>query len=366
MRPSPRSSELGRRLRASASTDELREMVERQLARLGTSEVPVSLATLSHLSRNAAGRPLEDRRMCMLLVRARDCLADGATRVDPHEHVDIALALANLRAHDALARSVWESMQARYERIEGAFSMRQISQLVWACSKAPVPTGELMSTIAKGAEARVGELTQARDTARIAHAIAKAAVPAPGLLAAIAAPAEQRAGTFNAQDLANTAWAFSTAGVRAPKLFAALEVHTKQRMDTFNPQNLANTARAFATAGVRAPELFAALATHSERHMGTFNAQNLTNTAWAFATAGVRAPELFAALAVHSEQRMGTFNAQNLVTRRGHLRLRACARRSCLLRLRRTLSSAWARSTRRISPTRHGHLRLQACARRGC
>jgi hypothetical protein len=166
-------------------------------------------------------------------------------RVDPHDLVDIALYLAHLRAHDALARSVWESVQARYERIERAFSMRQISQLAWACSKAPVPTGELMSAIAMRAEARVGELTQARDIATIAYTVAKAAVPAPGLLAAIAAPAEQRMGTFNAQDLTNTAWTFATAGVRAPKLFAALATHSEQRMGTFNAQDLANTAWAF-------------------------------------------------------------------------------------------------------------------------
>jgi hypothetical protein len=161
--------------------------------------------------------------------------------------------------------------------------MRQISQLAWACSKAPVPTGELMSAIVKRAEARLGELTQARDIATLAYAFAKAAVRAPGLFSGIAAAAEQRAGMFNAQDLANTAWAFATAGVRAQGLFTALAVHSEQRMGTFNAQELANTAWAFATAGVRAPGLFAALAVHSEQRMGTFNAQALANTAWAFA-----------------------------------------------------------------------------------
>jgi hypothetical protein len=52
--------------------------------------------------------------MRTLLVRARDCLADGATGVDPQDLVDIARSLATLRARDALARSVWESVQTRY------------------------------------------------------------------------------------------------------------------------------------------------------------------------------------------------------------------------------------------------------------
>jgi hypothetical protein len=43
MHPSPRSSELGRRLAASASVDQLPEMVERQLVQLDTSEVVASL-----------------------------------------------------------------------------------------------------------------------------------------------------------------------------------------------------------------------------------------------------------------------------------------------------------------------------------
>jgi hypothetical protein len=52
--------------------------------------------------------------------------------------------------------------------------MRQISQLAWACSKAPEPTGELMGALATRAEARVGELTQARAIVTLAHAFAKA------------------------------------------------------------------------------------------------------------------------------------------------------------------------------------------------
>jgi hypothetical protein len=304
-------SELGQLLRASASVDQLLDMAERQHAQLGASEVAVSLSTASHLSRDAVGPPLDDRRMRMLLERALGCLADDATPMDPQDLVDIARALAILRRRDALARSVWDSVQARGQSLGDAFSMRQISQLAWACSKAPVPTGELMGALATRAEARVGELTQARDITTLAYAFAKASVPASGLFVAIAAPAEQRMGTFNAQDLANTAWAFATAGVRAPGLFGALAVHAEQRMDTFTAQALANTAWAFATASVRASGLFAALAVHSGLRMGTFNAQDLANTAWAFATAGVRAPGLFAALAMHSEQRMAELYFEN-------------------------------------------------------
>jgi hypothetical protein len=246
MCPSSRGRELGRRLRASASINHLFEMVGRQHAQLGTPEVAVSLATVSRLSRNVTGRSLDDRRMRTLLERARGCLADGATPVGPHDLVKIARSLANLRPRDGLARSVWECVQARGQRLKDAFSMIQISQqLAWTCSKAPVPTGELMGALATRAEPHVGELTQARDIATLAYAFAKAAVPARGLFAAIAVPAEQRLGAFNAQDLANTAWAFATAGVRAHGLFAALAVHAEQRMSMFNAQALANTAWAF-------------------------------------------------------------------------------------------------------------------------
>jgi hypothetical protein len=93
MRPSSRSSELCRRLRASASVAQLLEMVEQQHAQLGTSEVAAALVTISQLSRNAAGGPLEDRRMRTLLERARDCLADGAAPVAPQHLVDKLRAL---------------------------------------------------------------------------------------------------------------------------------------------------------------------------------------------------------------------------------------------------------------------------------
>jgi hypothetical protein len=213
-------------------------------------------------------------------------LLERAPPVDLQDLVDIARSLANLRSRDALARSAWECVRARGQRLKDAFGMVQISQLAWACSKAPVPISELMDALATCARPRFGERTQARDIATLAYAFAKAAVPA-GLFAAIAAPAEQRMGTFNAQNVANTAWAFVTTGVRAPGLFA-LAMLAEERIGTFNAQELADTAWAFATAGVRAPGLFAALAMHAER-TGTFNAQELADTEWAFATAGVRA-----------------------------------------------------------------------------
>jgi hypothetical protein len=293
------------------SVDQLLEVVGRQHAQLGTTEVAAALATVSQLSRNAAGRPLDDRRMYTLLERARDCLAN-ATAVDPRDLVDIARSLATLNLRDALPRSVWKSMQARAQRLTDAFSIRQACQLAWASSRAPVPTGELMGALATLAEPGVSELTQARDIAALAYAFAKAAVPAHGLLAAIAGPAEQRLSTFSAQALANTAWAIAKAHVRAPGLFAALAVHAKQRLGTFKVQELANTAWAFASAGESAPRLFAALAMQCEQRLGTFNAQELANTTWVFASAGESAPRLFAALAMHSEQRAGTFNAQEL------------------------------------------------------
>jgi hypothetical protein len=52
--------------------------------------------------------------------------------------VDIALSLTYLCARgDALARSVWESVQARGQSVMDAFSMRQISQLAWRAPKRP-------------------------------------------------------------------------------------------------------------------------------------------------------------------------------------------------------------------------------------
>jgi hypothetical protein len=103
MRPSPRDSELARRLRASASVDQLLEMVRRQHVQLGTSESVAALAAVSQLSRNATGWLLDDTRMRALLERTRGCLADGATPVYPQDLVDIARSLANLRSRDALA-----------------------------------------------------------------------------------------------------------------------------------------------------------------------------------------------------------------------------------------------------------------------
>jgi hypothetical protein len=93
-------------------------------------------------------------------------LVDSTTSVNPQDLEDIARSLANLRTRDALACSVWESVQARGQRLVDAFSMRQIGRLAWACSKAPVPTGRLMGALAMRAEVRViSELTQARDIA---------------------------------------------------------------------------------------------------------------------------------------------------------------------------------------------------------
>jgi hypothetical protein len=342
-----RSSELCRRLQASASVDQLFGMVERRHAQLDASEVAAALATVIQFSRNAAGRPLEDRRMRTLLERARDCLADRASPMDSQDLVEIMRSLAKVHARDALDCSVWESVQAQGERLVDAFSMCQMSQLAWVCSIAPVPTGALMRALATRCEQRVDELPQAQDIATLAYAFAKAAMPAPGLFSAIAASAEQRVGTFNAQDLANTAWAFLARDVHAPGLFAALALHCEQLMGTFNAQELANTYWALATAGMRAPGLFAALAEHSEHghiqrarprqhglvvcdcgrvrsgavyraydalieRMDMFHAQDLANMAWTFTTAGVHAPGLFAALALHCKQRMGTFNAQDL------------------------------------------------------
>jgi hypothetical protein len=60
---------------------------------------------------------------------------------------------------------VWESvqLQASDQRLEDALNMGQISMLMWAYSKAPLPTGELMGTLATRAEVRAGALALARD-----------------------------------------------------------------------------------------------------------------------------------------------------------------------------------------------------------
>jgi very-short-patch-repair endonuclease len=229
-----------------------------------------------------------DARFGTLLKRADDVLANRTKHVLPQHVVQIALALVHTGPRDARARRVWASIAARIAAaaLVDEFNPKQISQMAWACSKAPVSMASTMACLAPRAVHCVPDL-DSKELAMLVYAFAKAGVSAPRLYAAIARQAEERVGALNAQDLANTAWAFATAGVSAPRLYAVIAQQAEERAETFNAQSLANTAWAFATAGVSAPRLYAAIAQQAEARVETFKARELANTAWALSTSTV-------------------------------------------------------------------------------
>lgn len=191
------------------------------------------------------------------------------------------------------------------------FKPQEIANIMWAFSKASVPSPELFGAVAASAPAKLRDF-KPQELSNTAWAFATADTPAPALFAAIADEAIPQLELFKPQELKDLAWAFATLREPAPRLFEHIAREAAPRVHEFNSQELANLAWAFAKADHPVPDLFAALGAEATPRLREFKPQELANTAWAFATAGVANRQLFAAIAREAAPRMGQFKTQEL------------------------------------------------------